>query len=91
MVVFLGTPHRGSSLAGWGTIAANLASAALHHSNKDIIETLKVNGEVLDNIQDEFQAAVLEYGIKIHSFQEARGISGVKGLSGKVSSEILQP
>jgi len=29
-------------------------------------------------------AIVLESGIRIHSFQEARGISGMKGLNNKV-------
>ncbi|RYP57635.1 hypothetical protein DL769_009356 [Monosporascus sp. CRB-8-3] len=41
-IVFLGTPHRGSSFAGWGGIASNLASVALQDSNKRILKTLKV-------------------------------------------------
>jgi hypothetical protein len=86
MVVFLGTPHRGSSLAAWGETVSNMAKLTLKDSNRYIIETLYVNYEVLDNTQEEFQRTVLENGIKIHSFQEARGISGVKGRSGKVNS-----
>ena len=83
-VIFLGTPHRGSSFAEWGAIASNIASFALQGSNKRIVKTLDVNSEVLDNIQDEFQRLVLESSIMIHSFQEARGISGVRGVHGKV-------
>ncbi|KAK2591961.1 hypothetical protein QQS21_010333 [Conoideocrella luteorostrata] len=79
-IVFLGTPHRGSSYAGWGEIAANLARLGLQDSNKKIIETLEVNSEVLDNIHDEFKTIVYKSNIRVHSFQEARGMSGMKGL-----------
>jgi hypothetical protein len=87
--VFLGTPHRGSDFAAWGSIASNLAKLTLQDSNKNIVETLKVNGEVFDNIQEEFQRIVLEDRIIIHSFQEAKGVSGIKGLSGKVALKSL--
>lgn len=56
----------------------------MQNPNKGIVRAVEVNSEVLDNIQDEFQRLVLEHGIRVHSFQEARGISGMKGLSGKV-------
>jgi hypothetical protein len=56
----------------------------LQDSNKKIVGTLEVNNELLDNIHDEFKMIVHRHGIKIHSFQEARGISGVKGLYSKV-------
>ncbi|KAI0179599.1 hypothetical protein GGR52DRAFT_579405 [Hypoxylon sp. FL1284] len=88
LVVFLGTPHRGSSSAGWGTIASNLASLALQDTSKRIIKTLEVNSEVLDNIHDEFQGIVLDKRIHIHSFQEARDISGIKGPHGKVIDDF---
>ncbi|KAK6079549.1 hypothetical protein SCUP234_05718 [Seiridium cupressi] len=84
LVVFLGTPHRGSSVAGWSLIASNLAKAVLQASNQEILRALEVNGEVLDNIHDEFQRLVLREEIRIHSFQEAKGLTGIAGLSGKV-------
>ncbi|KAI8944499.1 hypothetical protein F4801DRAFT_599698 [Xylaria longipes] len=84
LIVFLGTPHRGSSYAGWGAIASNLVSLAFQDSNKGLVQTLQVNSEVLDNIQEEFLRIAHRAGIKVHSFQEARAISGVKGLHGKV-------
>lgn len=90
-IVFLGTPHRGSVYAGWGAIASNLAQVALQDSNKKIIKTLDVSSEVLDNIHEEFKAIVSECGVKIHSFQEARGISGMKGLNNKVDRSIFPP
>ena len=90
-IVFLGTPHRGSAYAGWGAIASNLAQVALQDSNKKIVKTLEVNSEVLDNIHEEFKTIVSECGTRIHSFQEARGISGIKGLDNKVDCSILSP
>lgn len=53
-------------------------------SNKKILETLEVNSEVLDRIHEDFKTIVFEDGIKVHSFQEARGIAGIKGLHNKV-------
>ena len=84
LVIFLGTPHRGSAYAGWGQIASNLARVALQDSNKRLLETLEVNNEVLDNIHEEFKTIAFKGTLKIHTFQEARGITGMKGLNEKV-------
>jgi len=84
LIIFLGTPHRGSAYAGWGQIASNLARLTLQDTNKKILETLEVNSEVLDYINENFTDIVYKSEIKIHSFQEARGISGMKGLHEKV-------
>ncbi len=84
LIIFLGTPHRGSACAGWGQIASNLARLALQDSNKKILETLEVNNEVLDNIHEEFKTIAFKGTLKIHSFQEARGITGMSGLTEKV-------
>ena len=65
-------------------IASNLARLGLQDSNKRVLETLEVNSEVLDNIHEEFKSIVSGQNIKVHSFQEAQGISGMKGLHGKV-------
>ena len=72
--------------AGWGQIAANLARVALQDANKKILETLEVNSEVMDNIHENFKNLVFKGEMKIHSFQEAKGITGIKGLDGKVCS-----
>ena len=88
LIIFLGTPHRGSTYAGWGEIAANLALLALQDTNKKIIRALAVDGEVLDNIHDEFKTIIYKSGIRVHSFQEAQGISGMKGLGSKVRLRV---
>ncbi|RYP81323.1 hypothetical protein DL769_002052 [Monosporascus sp. CRB-8-3] len=65
-----------------------LSCLAFQDSNKRIVKALEVNSEVLDNIQDEFLQIAHDASIKVHSFQEARGISGVKGLHEKVVSDF---
>jgi len=84
LIIFLGTPHRGSSYAALGEIAANVARLAFRESNKRIIRTLDINSELLEYIDKRFKAMVFKLGIKIHSFQEGRGISGMRGLHHKV-------
>jgi hypothetical protein len=86
LIIFLGTPHRGSAYAGWAQIASNLARLALQDSNKKILETLEVNNEVLYNIHEEFKTIAFQGTIKVHSFQEAQGITGMRGLEEKVGS-----
>lgn len=88
-IVFLGTPHRGSDAATWASIASNLAQVCFRDSNQRVLDALRINSEVLESIHDQFKKTVSESNIKIHSFQEARGISGIKGLHGKVLVMIL--
>ena len=72
-----------------GQIAANLAFLALQDSNKGILRNLQVDGEVLGNIHEEFVKIALQRKIGVHSFQESRGMTGIKGLSGKVRCVTL--
>ncbi|MDI1484963.1 MAG: hypothetical protein OHK93_000097 [Ramalina farinacea] len=69
-------------------MALNLSRLALQDSHKGIVKTLKVDSEVLDNIHGEFVKVAIARGIRIHSFQEGRGMSGVRGLHGKVVSDF---
>jgi hypothetical protein len=45
---------------------------------------------VLDNIHEEFKTILAKYAIKVHSFQEAKGISGMKGFGSKVQHSSPQ-
>ena len=65
-------------------MALNLARLALQDSHKKILETLEVDSQVLDNIHEQFMLVISQCNIRVHSFQEGQGISGVKGLHGKV-------
>jgi hypothetical protein len=89
LIIFLGTPHRGSQYARWEQIEANLARVVLQDSNMKMLQSLIVDGELLNNINEEFKDLAQVHRIRIHSFQEGRGISGVKGLHNKVRSSRL--
>ena len=55
-VVFFGTPHRGSSLADWGTMFANILKAASLGSstNSQLSADLKERSKVLQSISKSF-------------------------------------
>ncbi|KAG7284212.1 hypothetical protein NEMBOFW57_010576 [Staphylotrichum longicolle] len=69
-------------------IASNLALLALQDSNKKIVKTLEVNSEILDNIHEEFKTIADQLRIRIHSFQEGRGVLGMKGIYNKVVDDV---
>ena len=83
-ILFLGTPHRGASIADWGLILANLATITLQDVDKKVLRALSTNSEILEDIQKAFRRILDDHKLQILSFQEERGISGVKGLSSKV-------
>jgi hypothetical protein len=87
-IIFLGTPHRGSDYADWGTIAINIAKAALLDTNSAIVKKLKVNSSDLDILRETFSVMMKGSRFKVNTFQEGLGLVGVKGLSGKVSSDV---
>jgi hypothetical protein len=61
-----------------------MAIVTLHDPNKKIVKSLEPNSEVLENIHEDFKNIITTSMIKIHSFQEARGMTGFKGVHNKV-------
>ena len=84
-IIFLGTPHRGSALAGLGETVTRAAKLVLRESNSNLIGSLDFNSEILSNIQEEFRKMIIEKDIQLHSFRESRGLYVVRGLSSKVT------
>ncbi|KAH6996005.1 hypothetical protein BKA56DRAFT_144505 [Ilyonectria sp. MPI-CAGE-AT-0026] len=56
--------------------------------NKKALKALEVNAEVLQNINDQFVSTAYKSKFKIHSFQEARGLSGMKGFDSKIVGDF---
>ena len=88
-VIFLGTPHRGSSYAGWGELAERIARAALFDTNRATISHLQVHGLELANLEKDFANLLDKRPFGVFNFQEALGFVGVKGLNGKVNELLL--
>lgn len=71
-VIFLGTPHRGSSSASLGSLAHGLSRIALRRPNLRLIRALKKNSEILDVIGSEFSHTMLKHTIRLRSFREEK-------------------
>lgn len=87
-VVFCGTPHRGSDTAAWAGLATNLVAMAFMDTHKKLLSDLLVDSETLDLIQEDFMKLLYKRPIRIHSFQEGRGLTGVKCLHNKVRVSV---
>uniref|UniRef100_A0A0D2YC22 NB-ARC domain-containing protein n=1 Tax=Fusarium oxysporum (strain Fo5176) TaxID=660025 RepID=A0A0D2YC22_FUSOF len=57
-VIFLGTPHHGSSLAKIGELVSR-SVGLIKETNSDIVQVLTRDSEVLARIQDSFQALLM--------------------------------
>ncbi|KAL9110543.1 MAG: hypothetical protein Q9227_004901 [Pyrenula ochraceoflavens] len=86
--IFFGTPHRGSDKTSWALLARRLALLTLKDSNDKLIRNLEPNDEALNILREEFSQVLGDQRIKLHTLQEERGISGVKGLSGKIVEDF---
>lgn len=57
-IVFLGTPHHGSSLAKWGEMLSR-SVGMMKHTNTEIVRLLTRDSEVLARIQDCFHTLIM--------------------------------
>jgi hypothetical protein len=86
-VIFLGTPHRGAQMSGWGEIFSNIAGLAGMDVDRRLLRSLSLSSDVLDIIQENFIKMLHAQDFKVHTFKEGQGISGTKKLNQKVKSE----
>jgi protein SERAC1 len=57
-IVFMGTPHKGSDLAAWGSMVAKYLHR-IRSVNRNIVKTLELKSEVLANVEQDFQQLML--------------------------------
>ena len=76
--IFMGTPHRGSDLAFWGSILAGIAKAAFLNPSKNIKE-LKNNSSTLMDVSEDFRSIAGRYYI-VSFYEDTK----IKGLSKEV-------
>lgn len=90
-VIFFGTPHRGSDMASWGLLLKNIAQVALMDTNDAILIDLdpKRGSSKLEELRLDFDDVLRDSQrtkeLRVFSFQEEQGMTGVSLLSGKVS------
>jgi hypothetical protein len=82
-IIFLGTPHRGSSIASWGVILSSVAKAVQIDSNQKVIKDLIPDGsskleELILDFNDILNDRKRSRRLKLFTFQEELGISGFR-------------
>jgi hypothetical protein len=82
-VVFFGTPHRGSPYASIAQVVER-AARILFSTNPKLLGNLGPDGEMLERVRMDFTRMLDEREIQAYSFQEAKGLSGIKFFSKKV-------
>jgi len=84
-IIFLGTPHGGSSMAHWGLLVANLTKFALQGPNTKVLNGLQYKSEILEDLRKAFLNILEDNNFHIHSFYETKGMLGLYGLQDEVS------
>ena len=78
-ICFLGTPHRGASIAALGETVYRISKLWGKSPNLSILQSLKYDAETLDRVQSSFKLSLIDRRCKlrIRSFREARKTKGV--------------
>jgi hypothetical protein len=82
-VVFFGTPHQGSKMAGLGVFAATAFRALGKETNTSLLRSLGYSSENLARISESFAKVLANREIKVHTFLEEHSITSIAGV-GKV-------
>jgi hypothetical protein len=76
-IIFMGTPHRGSSWANLGKTLSNLARLAGLSVNDQIVQSLTGSSETLNRVRDSFRNSLDAGPFFVTSCREGRGFSRV--------------
>jgi hypothetical protein len=84
-VIFFGTPHRGTSIASFGQLAARIAELSVNPSENHLLKALEQGSPELERIADSFSRMLpkTSKGMSVYSFQESLPVSSA-GFVGKV-------
>ena len=69
-IIFLGTPHRGSENATYGTILSNIATSVLNGPPSRLVNALRTNSEALMRLTTDFRFQLPKY--QVYSFYEMK-------------------
>ena len=76
-IIFLGTPHRGSTTTSIAKVVASVAKMALWNPNLDLIRDLERDSQTLDRIGDSFGRILDKRTLAVWSFAEELPITGI--------------
>ena len=77
--MFFGSPHRGSNKAAWADIGTKIVSIVKLDAAQHLASSLKLDSEILEIIQSDFQKLLHAGDFYVHTFQEGRPINSVIG------------
>lgn len=92
-VIFFGTPHRGSELASWGRLLSAIAEAVQLDTNSAVLRDMDPTSgsskleEMRLDFDDILQDDRRSRELRIYSFQEEEGMTGLKMFGDKVRSD----
>lgn len=69
-IIFLGTPHHGSSYANFGKHVARILSAVSRDTNVRLLRSIEPDSEILERISEDFRSIITRKRIRICSFVE---------------------
>jgi len=84
-VIFLGTPHRGSSQESLAEIATNIARLSLRQPNKQLLATLSQESHILEVQRERFKTISSNFSIVCIREELPTGLGLVCLLSEKIS------
>jgi len=82
--IFLGTPHRGSELASFGEVVANVARLAQFDVSQSILKDLRVDATILEILDESFSKLYMKQNFMLFTFEEGRGLGIPLVAMGKV-------
>ena len=96
-IIFFGTPHRGSNIASWGRLLSGIAQATQIDTNDSILIDLdpKSGSSKLEELRLDFDDILRDSQrarkLRVFSFQEEEGMTGVSLFGSKVSLRYSDP
>lgn len=89
-IVFMGTPHGGSHVAGWGTTVAKYVNV-FRGTNREILHNLQPGSSDLQRTEEDFQHMMMrdDIKLKIYCFYEALKMNDTVGKIVERESAIL--
>ncbi|KAL3417553.1 ankyrin repeat protein [Phlyctema vagabunda] len=90
-ILFLGTPHRGSSKAGIAEVVRRIVSVSGFNTTDQNIRALQVNSTELELIHELFMKLYEQKDrhFQVLTFQEAKGVVGIGYL--KLNERVVEP
>jgi hypothetical protein len=85
-IIFLGTPHRGSSIASLGKMAQETTKLLWKRPNVGVLRDLESSSQTLDRIGRGFSQILVETPIEIQSFREELPTKGIMVLLPAIQS-----